>query len=152
MTTSTQRRIEHAAGNEDEVVRARIKSDLKAEAVQVLDGLGMTVSDLMRETLIRVVQDRAVPFSVRTRTGVIGIETKHKLDVMFAPELHRVRWAERLAQLTEARHAASTPAGVEAAKSAIREHMKHEYDTDQTRRALAVERANPPTQRRARSR
>lgn len=67
---------------------------------------------------------------------MIHHETKRKLDAMFLPELHRARWAETLAQLEGACRDAATPADVEVVKAQIREHMKHEYDVEQTRRAL----------------
>lgn len=67
---------------------------------------------------------------------MIRPDTKHELDAMFLPELHRTRWAETLAQLEDARRNAATPADEEAVKAQIREHMKHEYDVEQTRQAL----------------
>lgn len=49
-----------------DVVRARIESDLKREASAVLESMGLSISDLIRMTLIRVVAERALPFEVRT--------------------------------------------------------------------------------------
>lgn len=69
---------------------------------------------------------------------MIQPDTKRELAEMFMPELHRVRWAETLAQLEDVKQAADTPADIEAVKAQIREHMKHEYDVEQTRRALGI--------------
>lgn len=82
----------------------------------------------------------------------ISPDTKRELDAAFLPELHRARWAETLAQLEKAKQAAATPADVEVVKAQIREHMKHEYDTAQTRRELEAEYARNLQAKRPRSR
>lgn len=48
-----------------EIVRARIDADLKAEAGEVLQGLGLEMSDAIRLFLHQVVQHRGLPFAVR---------------------------------------------------------------------------------------
>lgn len=48
-----------------ETVRARIDPKLKSEAVSVLNGMGLSVSDAIRLTLIRIVEDQAMPFLPR---------------------------------------------------------------------------------------
>lgn len=48
-----------------EVVRTRIESDLKAAATEVLDGMGMTVSQVIRMLLVQIVQDKELPFKVK---------------------------------------------------------------------------------------
>jgi DNA-damage-inducible protein J len=48
-----------------DVVRARIDPDLKKQATQVLEEMGLSVSDAIRLLLIRVASDRAMPFEVR---------------------------------------------------------------------------------------
>ena len=45
-------------------VRARIDAALKKEAASVLADMGLTVSDLIRITLIRVAQEKALPFDM----------------------------------------------------------------------------------------
>lgn len=55
---------------------------------------------------------------------------------MFLPEVHQTRWAEKWAQLEGERNAAATPVEAEAIKAQIREHLKHEFDVEQTRREL----------------
>lgn len=44
------------------VVRARIDAKTKAEAAAVLATIGLTVSDAFRLLLLRVAQDKALPF------------------------------------------------------------------------------------------
>ncbi len=53
----------------DAVVRARIDPGLKAQAARVLEAMGLTVSDVLREVMVRVAKDKALPFSVRTALG-----------------------------------------------------------------------------------
>lgn len=49
----------------NEVVRARINASLKAEASNVLEGLGLEMSDAIRLFLRQLVQRRGLPFEVR---------------------------------------------------------------------------------------
>ena len=51
------------------VVRARIDPELKAQAARVLEAMGITVSDVLREVMVRVANDKALPFQVRTSLG-----------------------------------------------------------------------------------
>lgn len=44
------------------VVRARVDEHIKEEASTVLAAIGLTVSDAFRLLLIRVAQDKALPF------------------------------------------------------------------------------------------
>jgi addiction module RelB/DinJ family antitoxin len=53
----------------DAVVRARIDPALKKQAARVLEAMGITVSDVLREVLVRVANDKALPFQVRTSLG-----------------------------------------------------------------------------------
>lgn len=46
----------------DAVVRARVSESTKREASAILEAAGLTTSDLIRMVLIRVVEDRALPF------------------------------------------------------------------------------------------
>lgn len=45
------------------LVQARIDKDIKNEAAAVLKAMGLTVSDAVRMMLVRVAQERALPFS-----------------------------------------------------------------------------------------
>lgn len=46
----------------NDVVRARIDAKTKAEASAVLAAIGLTVSDAFRLLMLRVAQDKALPF------------------------------------------------------------------------------------------
>jgi len=61
----------------DAVIRARIDAKLKADAVAVLAGCGLEVSDAIRLFLMQVVAQRGLPFAVRdlgADTGTISAE------------------------------------------------------------------------------
>lgn len=53
----------------DTVVRARIDGVVKQEATQVLEKMGLSVSDAIRMLLIRVAREKALPFEVRIPTA-----------------------------------------------------------------------------------
>ncbi len=55
--------------NKDAVVRARIDRGLKEHAGLVLEAMGLTVSDVLREVMIRLATDKELPFQVRTSLG-----------------------------------------------------------------------------------
>jgi DNA-damage-inducible protein J len=47
------------------VVRSRISAEIKDKATEVLDSMGLTVSDLMRIVLTRVANEEALPFDLQ---------------------------------------------------------------------------------------
>jgi DNA-damage-inducible protein J len=49
----------------EEIVRARIDKQVKAEAVEVLNAMGLSMSDAIRLLLVRVAKDKALPFEVK---------------------------------------------------------------------------------------
>ena len=49
----------------DTVVRARIDSDTKARATEALHAMGLTVSDAIRLMLLRVAEEKRLPFTVQ---------------------------------------------------------------------------------------
>ena len=49
----------------DTVVRARIDSDTKARATEALHAMGLSVSDAIRLLLLRVADEKRLPFAVR---------------------------------------------------------------------------------------
>ena len=51
--------------NTDTVVRARIDSDTKARATEALKAMGLTVSDAIRLLLLRVADEKRLPFAVQ---------------------------------------------------------------------------------------
>jgi DNA-damage-inducible protein J len=49
--------------NADSVVRARINGRIKEEASDILGAMGLTLSDAYRMLLIRVVEEKSLPFA-----------------------------------------------------------------------------------------
>ena len=49
----------------DTYVRARIDTDTKERAAQVLDAIGLSVSDAIRMLMIRVAEERRLPFQAQ---------------------------------------------------------------------------------------
>ena len=49
----------------DTVVRARINSDAKGRATEVLHAMGLSVSDAIRLLLLRVADEKRLPFAVQ---------------------------------------------------------------------------------------
>ena len=49
----------------DTVVRARIDSDTKARASEALQAMGLSVSDAIRLLLLRVADEKRLPFTVQ---------------------------------------------------------------------------------------
>lgn len=75
-----------------EIVRARIDADLKKEVSAVLRGMGLSVSDAIRLTLMRIAEDRAMPFEIR----VPNAETQKTFDAIKRGEVLRFRSVEAL--------------------------------------------------------
>ncbi len=48
--------------SQDAVIRARVNREVKEKAAAVLASMGLTISDMMRMTLIKVAQEKALPF------------------------------------------------------------------------------------------
>lgn len=74
-------------------VRARINEDLKNEAAAVLAQMGLTVSDVVRITLTRVANDKALPFELRVPNRVTA-ETLTKSER--GEDLRRAEDAEEM--------------------------------------------------------
>lgn len=49
----------------DAVVRARIDSETKARAAAALETMGLSISDAIRLLMLRVAEERRLPFEVR---------------------------------------------------------------------------------------
>ena len=49
----------------DSVVRARIDSDTKARATEALEAMGLSVSDAIRLLLLRIAEEKRLPFAVK---------------------------------------------------------------------------------------
>ena len=64
----------------DTVVRARIDGDVKAAAADVLDRMGLSVSDAIRMLMIRIAEEKALPFEVKVpnaATAAARAELEH---------------------------------------------------------------------------
>ena len=48
--------------SQDAVIRARVNGEVREKAAAVLASMGLTISDMMRMTIIKVAQDKALPF------------------------------------------------------------------------------------------
>ena len=49
----------------DTFVRARINSDVKARAAEALQAMGLSVSDAIRLLLVRVADEKRLPFAIQ---------------------------------------------------------------------------------------
>ena len=63
----------------DTVVRARIDSDTKARATEALKAMGLSVSDVIRLVLLRVAEEKRLPFIVRVPNATT-VEAMKELD------------------------------------------------------------------------
>ena len=63
----------------DTVVRARIDSDTKARATEALNAMGLSVSDAIRLLLLRVADEKRLPFAVQV-PNVTTIEAMKELE------------------------------------------------------------------------
>jgi DNA-damage-inducible protein J len=65
----------------DTYVRARIDATTKARASAALDAMGLSVSDAIRLLMLRIADERRLPFDVRvpnakTRKAIAELETR----------------------------------------------------------------------------
>ncbi|MGO9674144.1 MAG: type II toxin-antitoxin system RelB/DinJ family antitoxin [Methylocella sp.] len=63
----------------DTTVRARIDERVKKEAAEVLETMGLSVSDAIRMMLVRVAAEKALPFEVKAPNAVTA-RTLRKAD------------------------------------------------------------------------
>ena len=63
----------------DTVVRARIDGETKARATEALKAMGLTVSDVIRMVLLRVAEEKRLPFVVQVPNATT-IEAMKELD------------------------------------------------------------------------
>ena len=54
----------------DTVVRARIDPDIKARAAEALEALGLSVSDAIRLLLVRIAEEKRLPFTDRVPNAI----------------------------------------------------------------------------------
>ena len=65
--------------NADAVVRARIDRDTKERATEALQAMGLSMSDAIRLLLLRVANEKRLPFSVEVPNAVTA-EAMKELD------------------------------------------------------------------------
>ena len=53
----------------DSIVRSRIDRNTKARAAEALEAMGLTISDAIRLLLLRVADERRLPFDVKVPTS-----------------------------------------------------------------------------------
>ena len=56
----------------DTVVRARIDSETKARAEEALQAMGLSVSDAIRLLLLRVADEKRLPFAIQAPNATTG--------------------------------------------------------------------------------
>lgn len=66
--------------NSDTLVRARINRDIKMKAMGALDAMGLTLSDAIRLLLLRVAEDKELPFAVKVPNAVTAKAMKELED------------------------------------------------------------------------
>lgn len=76
----------------DDVVRARIDSDTKLRASEALRAMGLSVSDAIRLLLLRVAEEKKLPFEVK----VPNVDTVRAMRELEAGEGKRFGSAEEL--------------------------------------------------------
>ena len=76
----------------DTFVRARIDSDTKARATEALQAMGLSVSDAIRLLLLRVAEEKRLPFNVQAPNAT----TKHAMAELDEGKGRRFATAEEL--------------------------------------------------------
>ena len=62
------------------VVRARINSDVKIQAMEALEAMGLTISDAIRLLLLRVAEEKQLPFAVKVPNAATARAMKELED------------------------------------------------------------------------
>jgi DNA-damage-inducible protein J len=63
----------------DTVVRARIDLETKRDATAALEAMGLSVSDAIRLLLVRVAEERRLPFEIKVPNAA-SVEAMDELD------------------------------------------------------------------------
>ena len=82
----------HTAQTQDSVVRARIDTATKKKAAAALADMGLSVSDAIRLTLIRVAEEKRLPFVVK----IPNAETRQAIEELEAGKGHRANSVKEL--------------------------------------------------------
>lgn len=71
-------------------VRARIEQSVKDQAAEVLAGMGLTVSDVVRITLTKVADEKVLPFELApNRVTITALERSERGE-----DIHRAKDTE----------------------------------------------------------
>ncbi|MDZ4313348.1 MAG: type II toxin-antitoxin system RelB/DinJ family antitoxin [Azonexus sp.] len=65
----------------DTYVRARIDTNTKERATEALAAMGLSISDAIRLLMLRVADERRLPFEIKVPSAVVGEENKGILTV-----------------------------------------------------------------------
>lgn len=77
------------------VVRARIHPELKIRATRMPQAMGLTVSDVLSDVMIRVGRDKELPFEVRTSLGpVLDAQSETISEEQFWSRKHALQAAD----------------------------------------------------------
>ncbi len=63
-------------------VRARIDDDLRNQAAAVLEGIGLSVSDVIRVVLTRIAKDKAIPLGLFAPNATTIAAMNEAKDIM----------------------------------------------------------------------
>ena len=66
---------------EQAFIQVRIDSDLKKEATDILDELGMDMPNAIRMFVKRIVMERGLPFDAKLPNGAMAIETAESIEI-----------------------------------------------------------------------
>ena len=69
----------------DTYVRARIDTNTKERAAEALGAMGLSISDAIRLLMLRVADERLLPFEIKVPGAIPGQENKGILTVDRAP-------------------------------------------------------------------
>lgn len=65
----------------DTYVRARIDTNTKERATEALAAMGLSISDAIRLLMLRVADERRLPFEIKVPSALAGEENKSILTV-----------------------------------------------------------------------
>lgn len=79
---------------ESAIVKARVPSDVKAQVAEMLDDIGLSMSDLIRMTFMRMASERRLPFDVEvpnqaTRDAIADLEAGNGTTYSSVDDLFR---------------------------------------------------------------
>ena len=65
----------------DTYVRARIDTNTKERAAEALEAMGLSISDAIRLLMLRVADERRLPFEIKVPSAIAGQENNDILPV-----------------------------------------------------------------------